>query len=96
MLIKQKKYDAAKAKLDPIVSEALQEKNPPPAKAMAYSQAFVASGQVKEAEGNLQGALEDYLRTVTIFYHDPAAVTLAQEQADKLRARSKDNPITVP
>ena len=93
---RKKDFATAKAKIEPIVAEALAEKSPPPAKAMAYSKAFLVSAQVKEAEGNLPGALEDYLRTVTIFYHDPAAVSVAQEQADKLRARSKDNPITVP
>jgi hypothetical protein len=94
--VRKKDYATAKAKIEPIITEALAEKSPPPAKAMAYSKAFLVSAQVKEAEGNLPGALEDYLRTVTIFYHDPAAVSVAQEQADKLRARSKDNPITVP
>ena len=93
---RKKDFATAKAKIEPIVAEALGEKSPPPAKAMAYSKAFLVSAQVKEAEGNLSGALEDYLRTVTIFYHDPAAVSVAQEQADKLRARSKENPITVP
>lgn len=93
---RKKDYATAKAKVDPVITEALADKAPPQTKAMAYSKAFLVSGQIKEAEGNLSGALEDYLRTVTIFYHDPAAVTLAQEQADKLRARSKDNPITVP
>jgi hypothetical protein len=93
---RKKDYATAKAKIEPIITEALAEKSPSPAKAMAYSKAFLVSAQVKEAEGNLPGALEDYLRTVTIFYHDPAAVSVAQEQADKLRARSKDNPITVP
>jgi hypothetical protein len=74
----------------------LSEKTIPPAKALAYSQAFLVSGQLKEEEGNLQGALEDYLRTVTLFYHDPSAVTAAQQKADALRSRDKDHPVTVP
>lgn len=94
--VKKKDYATAKAKIEPIVEEALKEKTVPPAKAMAYSKAFLVSAQVKEAEGNLPGALEDYLRTVTVFYHDPAAVIVAQEQADALRARDKDHPITAP
>jgi len=49
---------------------------------------------VKEAEGNLPGALEDYLRTVTFFYHDRTAVATAQERADALRAAHKE--VTVP
>jgi hypothetical protein len=39
------------------------------------------------------GALEDYLRTVTIFHHDPASVAAAQERADALR---KDRNVVVP
>lgn len=93
----KKDYSAAKAKLDPIMAEALHEKSAPPGKALAYSQAFLVSGQIKEAEQNPQGALEDYLRTVTIFYHDRAAVAQAQEKADALRAKAKkDAPLTVP
>lgn len=94
--VKRKDFAAAKSKVAPIIAEALKEKAAPPAKAMAYSKAFLVSGQVKEAQDDLPGALEDYLRTVTIFYQDPAAVTVAQEQADALRARDKEHPIIVP
>ena len=54
--------------------------------------AFLILGQVKESEGNAPGALEDYLRTVTIFHHDPAAVSAAQERADALR---KDHKVSL-
>lgn len=81
----KKNYDVAKQKLAPITEAALKEKTIAPANALAFSQAFLVSGQVKESEGNLAGALEDYLRTVTLFYHDRAAVTVAQERADALR-----------
>lgn len=94
--VAKKDLATAKAKLEPITTAALAEKTVPPAKALAYSQAFLVSGQVKEEEGNLQGALEDYLRTVTLFYHDPAAVRDAQQKADDLRSRDKDHPVTVP
>ncbi len=94
--VRKKDYDTAKAKVEPIIAEALAAKSASLPQQMAYSKAFLVSGEVKEAEGNLQGALEDYLRTVTIFHHDPAAVSLAQERADKLRAAAKDSPITVP
>jgi tetratricopeptide (TPR) repeat protein len=86
----------AKARLDPIIAEALKEKSIAPAKALAYSQAFLVSGQLKEQAGNAQGALEDYLRTVTLFYHDRLAVSAAQQRADALRARDKEHPVTVP
>ncbi len=90
----KKDMATAKQKLDPITDAALKEKTVNPANALAYSQAFLVSGQVKEAEGNLPGALEDYLRTVTLFYHDRTAVASAQERANALREAHKD--VTVP
>lgn len=90
----KKNFAAAKQKLGPITESALKEKTANSVNALAYSQAFLVSGQVKEAEGNLSGALEDYLRTVTLFYHDRAAVGVAQERADALRSQHKD--IAVP
>jgi len=87
-------YATAKQKLEPITDAALKEKIVTPGNALAYSQAFLVSGQVKEAEGNLAGALEDYLRTVTLFYHDRTAVASAQERADALRAAHKE--VTAP
>ena len=81
---------AAKEKLGPITEAALKEKIINGANALAYSQAFLVSGQVKETEGNLPGALEDYLRTVTIFYHDRSAVASAQDRANALREAHKE------
>ena len=92
--VSKKNFDVAKQKLSAITDAALKEKTIAPANALAFSQAFLVSGQVKESEGNLAGALEDYLRTVTLFYHDRAAVTVAQERADALRAQHPE--ITVP
>lgn len=96
--VAKKDLATAKAKLEPITTEALKDKSivADSNKALAYSQAFLVSGQLKEEEGNLSGALEDYLRTVTIFYHDPTAVTAAQQKADAIRSRDKDHPVTVP
>jgi outer membrane protein assembly factor BamD (BamD/ComL family) len=90
MEVNKKDYAAATKRLDPVTTKALEEKNVPYEKALAYSKAFYLSGQAKEAEGNLAGALEDYLRTVTLFYHDRASVALAQEKADALRKANKD------
>ena len=87
-------YETAKQKLEPITGAALKEKTIIPANAIAYSQAFLVSGQVKEAAGNFAGALEDYLRTVTFFYYDRIAATTAQERADALRAAHPG--VTVP
>ena len=94
ILFAKKQNDEAKAKLEPIMDAALKEKIIAPANALAYSQAFLLSGQIKEAEGNLSGSLEDYLRTVTLFYHDRTAVASAQERANALRTAHKE--VTVP
>jgi tetratricopeptide (TPR) repeat protein len=92
--LSKKNVALAKQKLGPITEAALKEKVVHAINGAAYGQAFLASGQIKEAEGNLAGALEDYLRTVTIFHHDRGAVALAQEKADSLRIQHP--AITVP
>ena len=89
----KKDFATARQKLEPIAAQALKEKIVPRNNAFAFSQAFLVLGQVKEAEGNATGALEDYLRTVTIFHHDPAAVSAAQERAATLR---KEQKVAVP
>ena len=60
----------------------------------AYGQAFYLSGQLNERDGKYQAALEDYLRTVTLFYQDTGVATRAQKSADALRAAHKD--VSVP
>ncbi len=94
LAVAKKDYETAKQKLAPVIEAALKDKVVTQANGPAYSQAFVVSGQAKEAEGNLSGALEDYLRTVTLFYQDAAAVSVAQERADALRKEHKE--VTVP
>ena len=85
----KKDFATAKTKLEPLIAKANDEKNPSRANGFAYSQAFLLMGQVKESEGALQEALDDYLKAVAIFYYDRNAATLAQEKADALR---KANP----
>jgi tetratricopeptide (TPR) repeat protein len=86
----KKDYASAKSTLAPIIEEALKQKNVPRENAFAYSQAFYVMGLVNENEGKFQDALENYLRTVTIFFHDPSARASAQDRADALRAKNKD------
>jgi tetratricopeptide (TPR) repeat protein len=90
----KKDYATAKQKLEPIAAQALKEKNIPNAAAVSYSQAFYLLGQIKEAQGDYSGALQDYLRTVTLFYKDRYAAGGAQERADALR--KAHSGITVP
>ena len=91
--ISKKDYAAAKAKVDPIVAQALKIKNPPKPTAALIGRAFLVSGQVKEQAGDFQGALEDYLRTAAIFPEDRVAAATAQERADALH---KDHGTDVP
>ena len=86
-------FATAKQRVDPILADALKEKNPPRSLALIYSQAFFISGQVKENGGDFSGALEDYLRTVAVFWQDRVAVAAAQERADALR---KAHAVTAP
>ena len=90
----KKDFATAKGLIAPIVEEALKQKDVPVASRFAYSRALYISGQVKESENDLPGALEDYLRTTTIFYHDAAAVAAAQGRADELRKNK--NKVAVP
>lgn len=89
----KKDYSAAKQKLIPIKEQALKLKNVPSDIGAAYSNAFYLLGQIEEAEGDFSNALQDYLRTVTLFYQDRIAVNSAQQKADVLR---KDHNISVP
>ncbi len=91
--ISKKDYATAKQKLEPILAQALKEKAVAKNIGPVYSNAFYLSGQIKEAGGDYTGALEDYLRTVTLFYHDRVAVNAAQERADAVR---KEHGVAVP
>jgi tetratricopeptide (TPR) repeat protein len=85
--------DDAKAKIAPILAHALDTRNPPPETASLIGRAFLVSGQIKEQSGDLSGALQDYLRTVTIFPQDRVAAAGAQQRATALR---KTPGVTVP
>ena len=78
---------AAKQQLQSVVQAAL--KNPAlvtRAEGSSYGEAFYLLGQIQEQEHGEQAALEDYLRTVTLFYQDTAVAARAQQSADALRA----------
>ena len=70
-----------------------QARNLPQATAALIGRAFICSGRIKEQSGDYSGALEDYLRTVTIFPEDRVAAAGAQAAADALR---KEHGTTVP
>lgn len=92
--VARKNYTDAQAKLEPIAAAALKEATPAPALAPVYSQAFFLLGQIAEAQGQSAVALESYLRTVTVFYHDTKSAEAAQQRADALR--KKDPTLYLP
>jgi tetratricopeptide (TPR) repeat protein len=83
--VAKKDYDTAKKTAEKLSADALKKVNVSSGESQLYGQAFLVLGQIKEAQGDFQGALEDYLRTVTLFYLNPTATALAQERADALR-----------
>ena len=46
--------------------------------------------RLQERDANFQGALENYLRVVTLFYQDATLTSRAQKGADELRAVHKN------
>ncbi len=91
--VAEKDYAGAAAKINPILTQALQQRNPPAATAALIGRASYVSGMIKENSGDLPGALEDYLRTAAIFPEDRMAASQAQQRADLLR---KDHGIQAP
>lgn len=81
LAVAKKDYPTAKAKLEPIVAEAAKVKVAPADKSTQYGQAFYLMGIIKESEGSLPEALQDYLTAVTLFHEDQAVVAKAQERA---------------
>lgn len=85
----------ARQRLEPITQAALKAPTQiSSADSAAYGQAFYLLGQLREKDGAYQAALEDYLRTVTVFYQDKTAAAGAQKNADALRAAHQE--IAVP
>lgn len=88
LAVAKKDYAAAKAKLTPIITEAKGVKVAGSGKSAMYGQAFYLMGVIKESEGTLPEALQDYLTTVTLFHEDKAAVAKAQERASALTSQN--------
>lgn len=87
----QNNFPAAEKQLTPIRAAALkQPASVTRADGAAYGQACFILGQLEERRGSYQAALEDYLRTVTLFYQDGSIAARAQKNADVLRAAHPD------
>ncbi len=86
-------FAQAVERLNPVAEQALAASNVTSLEGAAYGQAFFVLGQAAEEAKQLPEALEHYLRTVTVFYHDTATANLALARANELRAASD---VTVP
>lgn len=93
LAVSKGEWGKAKKLVEPIIEAALKDPQPSETEGLAYSQAFYVSGQIMEHKDDLAGALQDYLRTVTIFNEDSIAVSSALARADELR---KEHDVVVP
>ncbi|MFV0337077.1 MAG: hypothetical protein ACK5LK_02370 [Chthoniobacterales bacterium] len=84
--VSKKDYGAAKTLLAPIVAQGSETKLADTAQSIAFGQAFYLMAQIREQEGAYPEAVQDYLRTATIFFADPATTDKARARADELIA----------
>jgi len=89
LAVAKEDYATAKTKLEPIVTEAANVKIAGTGKSAMYGQAFYLMGVIREKEGVLPEALQDYLMAVTVFHEDKAIVAKAQERANVLIEEKK-------
>lgn len=88
----KKDYATARSAAEPVVAEALTKKSVTRAESQAYGMAYFILGQCAEGEKKLPEAMENYCRTVAIFYQERSVVAEAQKRVDQLR----DRGISVP
>ena len=69
----------------PLVPAALPNNTVTRAANPLYGHAYYVLGKVAEGEGKLPEAMENYCRTVAIFYQERAVVTEAENRIDALR-----------
>lgn len=88
----KKKFSEARSTVEPIVKEALTKKNISRSDSQLYGQAYFVLGQVAEGENKLPEAMENYCRTVAIFYQERSVVAEAQKRIDALRQKGIATP----
>jgi tetratricopeptide (TPR) repeat protein len=86
------RFTEAKGIASEIVSGALAKKNVSRAESQLYGQAYFILGQCAENEKKLPEAMENYCRTVAIFYQEPTIVKEAQKRIDELRKKDITTP----
>lgn len=79
-------YDEAEKLLQPVLQNSDKTAFPATAEGPALSQGHYLMGRIKEAAGEHQAALENYLTASAVFPFDRNAAASAQKQADALRA----------
>jgi tetratricopeptide (TPR) repeat protein len=79
-------YNEAEKLLQPVLQASDKTAFPDSAEGPALSQGHYLLGRVKEAAGDHQAALANYLKASTVFPFDSNAAASAQKQADALRA----------
>lgn len=86
------KFSEARTIVDPIVKDALTKKNISRSESQLYGQAYFILGQAAEGESKLPEAMENYCRTVAIFYQERSVVAEAQKRIDALRQKGVATP----
>jgi tetratricopeptide (TPR) repeat protein len=86
------KFADARGLVEPIAKEALTKKNISRSESQLYGQAYFVLGQVAEGENKLPEAMENYCRTVAIFYQERSVVAEAQKRIDDLRRKDVATP----
>jgi tetratricopeptide (TPR) repeat protein len=86
------KFNEARAIVEPIVKDALTKKNISRSESQLYGQAYFILGQAAEGEKKLPEAMENYCRTVAIFYQERSVVAEAQKRIDALRQNGVATP----
>ncbi len=82
----------ARSVAEPLVKDALTKKTVTRAESQLYGQAYYILGKVAETEGKLPEAMENYCRTVAIFYQDHSVVSVAEKRIDALRTKGITTP----
>ena len=82
----------AKGVAEPLVKDALTKKTVTRGESQLYGQAYYVLGRVAEKEGKLPEAMENYCRTVAIFYQERAVVREAEIRIDALREKGITTP----
>lgn len=93
LAVEQRDFAAAQKLLEPLLEGSDKIVAPDETTGAKLSQANLLMGQVLEAEGRHEEALQSYLLAVAVFPQDRAAASAAQARADALR---KEHAVIAP